>query len=68
MSNVRGGTRPYYYKLVSTATNAAVQTISKNASEYTFEGVEPGTYRVELYDAKNCIGIVTRYLCICLTH
>ena len=55
VSNVRGGTRPYYYKLVSTATNAAVQTISKNASEYTFEGVEPGTYRVELYDAKNCM-------------
>ena len=55
VSNVKGGTRPYYYKLVSTATNAAVQTISKNASEYTFEGVEPGTYRVELYDAKNCM-------------
>ena len=55
VSNVKGGTRPYYYKLVSIATNAAVQTISKNASEYTFEGVEPGTYRVELYDAKNCM-------------
>ena len=55
VSNVKGGTRPYYYKLVSTATNAVVQNINKNASEYTFEGVEPGTYRVELYDAKNCM-------------
>ena len=54
VSNVKGGTRPYYYVLVSTVTNAVVQSINKNASEYTFEGIESGTYKVVLYDAKNC--------------
>ena len=54
VSNVKGGTRPYYYVLVSTVTNAVVQSINKNASEYTFEGIESGMYKVVLYDAKNC--------------
>ena len=55
MSNLAGGTRPYFYKLISAATNVEVQKIEKNASEYTFEGIEPGTYRVDFYDAKNCM-------------
>ena len=55
VSNVTGGTRPYAYKLVRlSATGTELPSITENGNTYTFEGIEPGTYRVDVIDSKSC--------------
>ena len=55
VSNVSGGTRPYSYVLVRlSATGSNIPRYITPDTEYTFEGIEPGTYRVDIVDSKNC--------------
>ena len=50
-----GGAPPYYYMLIRTsATGSDLPEIATTDSEVTFKGIEPGTYRVDIYDAQNC--------------
>ena len=55
VSGVTGGAPPYNYTLVRTsATGSDLPKINTTDSEATFTGIEPGTYRVDIYDAQNC--------------
>ena len=55
VSGVSGGARPYHYHLIRTsATGSDLPEIVTTDSEATFTGIEPGTYRVDIYDAQNC--------------
>ena len=55
VSGVAGGAPPYHYMLIRTsATGSDLPEIATTDSEVTFKGIEPGTYRVDIYDAQNC--------------
>lgn len=55
VTGVTGGARPYHYILVRTsATGSDLPEIATNEGEATFTGIKPGTYRVDIVDAKNC--------------
>ena len=55
VSGVAGGAPPYHYMLIRTsATGSDLPEIATTDSEVSFKGIEPGTYRVDIYDAQNC--------------
>jgi len=55
VSGVAGGAPPYHYMLIRiSATGSDLPEIATTDSEVTFKGIEPGTYRVDIYDAQNC--------------
>lgn len=55
VTGVTGGARPYHYILVRTsAMGSDLPEIATNEGEATFTGIKPGTYRVDIVDAKNC--------------
>ena len=56
VQNVTGGAKPYHYILVRTSPiGSQLPEIVSDDSAVTFEGIEPGTYRVDISDAKNCL-------------
>lgn len=55
IEGVQGGTRPYHYILVRTsATGSQLPPVATNDDHAEFTGIEPGTYRIDIVDAKNC--------------